>query len=227
MWRENDDGTLKLPEGVHSPIPLWLLWANIIVDHTKKNQQKELIWTDECLMKRSFIQQGIAKYIDVWKLMLERDAMYAKDMASYIHYWERKYSEITRLVPSTLTVLQKGFWPMTNCQQDHACSMSSWDWAWFSLDTTLEDDPKSYPYYDLVKVRPKSCFNLYREVLLGDFVLCQPYDGHCLPVWLGRAISTIEFSAGSNYGTFVVEWWTPMCSKKEPKSLVVRECWTR
>ena len=53
------------------------------------------------------------------------------------------------------------------------------------------------------------------------------YNGHCLPVWLGCAISTVELSTSSNYGTFVVEWWTPMCSKKEPKSLVARECWTR
>ena len=45
-------------------------------------------------------------------------------------------------------------------------------------------------------------------------------------MWLGHTISTIELSAGSNYGTFVVEWWTPMSSKKEPKSLVVREYWT-
>ena len=58
-------------------------------------------------------------------------------------------------------------------------------------------------------------------------MLCRPYDGHCLPVWLGRAISTVELLAGSNYGTFVVEWWTPMCSKKKPKAVVARECWTR
>ena len=40
-------------------------------------------------------------------------------------------------------------------------------------------------------------------------------------------ISTIELSVGSNYGTFVVEWWIPICSKKKPKSIVARECWTR
>ena len=58
-------------------------------------------------------------------------------------------------------------------------------------------------------------------------MLCRPCDGHHLLVWLGRAISTVELSASSNYGIFVVEWWTPMYSKKEPKSLVARECWTR
>ena len=47
------------------------------------------------------------------------------------------------------------------------------------------------------------------------------------PVWLGRAISTVELTDGASYGTFVVEWWTPMCSKKEPKSVVAKEYWTR
>ena len=58
-------------------------------------------------------------------------------------------------------------------------------------------------------------------------MLCRPCDRHCLPVWFDRAISTIELSTGSDYGIFVVEWWIPMCSKKEPKSVVARECWTR
>ena len=35
MWREKDDGTPKLPEGVPAPVPLWPLWGNVVVDHTK------------------------------------------------------------------------------------------------------------------------------------------------------------------------------------------------
>ena len=93
-----------------------------------------------------------------------------------------------------------------------------------SPDTTLEDDPEPYPYCGPAKLRPRARFNPYRDVLLGDFVLCHPCDGHRLLVWLGRALSTVDLSPGSNYETFVVEWWTPMCSKKEPKSLVAREC---
>ena len=46
--------------------------------------------------------------------MMTRDAMYAKDMAGYVHYWERLHSEITSHVPPTLTKLQEGFWPITN-----------------------------------------------------------------------------------------------------------------
>ena len=58
-------------------------------------------------------------------------------------------------------------------------------------------------------------------------MLCRPCNGHPLPVWLGRALSTVDLSPGSNCGTFVVEWSTPLCSKKKPKSFVARECWTR
>ena len=136
---------------------------------------------------------------------MERDAMYAKDMASYVYYWERIHSEITGPAPLTLTLLQEGFWPMTNWQRDHVCSMFSGVRHHVSPNTTPEDDPEPYPYCDSAKARPKPSFNPYQDVLLGDFVLCRPCDGHCFPVWLGRAILTMELSAGSNYGTFVVE----------------------
>ena len=74
-----------LPEGVPDPVPLRLLWGNV-VDCTKKNHEKEVVRAGECLTKQSFIQQGIAKYIDLWKSMMARDAMYTKDMAAYVHY---------------------------------------------------------------------------------------------------------------------------------------------
>ena len=158
---------------------------------------------------------------------MERDAIYAKDIAGYVHYWERIHSEIMGSAPLTPTLLQEEFWPMINWQRDHVCSMSSRVRHDDSPDTTSEDDPKPYPYCGPAKAHRKPSFNPYRDVLLGDFVLCRPYDEHRLPMWLGRAISTVELSTGSNYGTFAVEWWTPMCSKKEPKALVARECWTR
>ena len=212
-----------LPEGVPDPVLLRPLWGNVVVDCTKKNQEKEVVRAGECLTKQSFIQQGIAKYIDVWKSMMARDAMYAKEMAAYVHYWERLYSEITGPIPPTPVELRKGFWP-TNWQRVHSNIMSAGVGHDVSSDITPEDDPKPYPYCGPAKSRPKPSFNPYRDVLLGDFVLCHPCDEHRLPVWLGHASSIVDLSPGSNYRTFVVEWWTPMYLKKESMSLVAREC---
>ena len=176
MWRQKDDGTPMLLEGVPDPVPLRPLWGNVVVDCTKKKQEKELVWAVECLTKQSFIQQGIAKYIDIWKSMMARDAMYAKDMARYIHYWEQLHSEITGPIPPTLAELQERFWPIINWQRDHANSMSSGVGLDVSPDTTPEDDPEPYPYCGPAKSQPKPHINPYRDVFLGDFVLCCPCD---------------------------------------------------
>ena len=74
-----------------------------------------------------------------------------------------------------------------------------------SSDITPEDDSEPYTYCGPAKLQPKPRFNPYRDILFGDFVLCRPCDGHRLPVWLGRASSTVDLSPGSNYGVFVVE----------------------
>ena len=114
MWCQRDDGTPMLLECVPDLVPLRPLWGNVVVDCTKKNQKKEVVRAGECLTKQSFIQQIIAKYIDVWKSMMARDAMYAKDMVAYVHYWERLYSDITGPMPPTPAKLREGFWPTTN-----------------------------------------------------------------------------------------------------------------
>lgn len=228
MWRANVDGTPMVPQGDPDPVPLRPLWGNVSVDPTQTNQEKEIIRAGDCLTKQSFIQQGIAKYIEVWKSMMARDALYARDMLPYVLYWERLYSELTSPVPDTPSLLQEGFWPITNWQRDHARSTASGNGPDATSDITPEDDPEPYPYCGPAKERPKPSFNPYRDVLLGDFVLIRPCDGHNLPVWLGRALSTVELDKGApNYGTFVVEWWTPMRAKKDSNALVRRECWTR
>ena len=93
--------------------------------------------------------------------MMARDAMYAKDMAAYVHYWERLHLEITGPVPPTPAELQEGYWPMTNWQRDHACTMSSGVDLDVTPDTTPEDDPEPYPYCGPAKSRPRPRFNPY------------------------------------------------------------------
>ena len=137
------------------------------------------------------------------------------------------YSKITSFVLPTLTKHQEGFWPITNWQRDHACSMSSGVGLDVSSDTAPQDDPEPYPYCGPAKLRPKPCFNPYQDVLLRNFVLCHLCDEHRLLVWLGRTSSTVDLFPDSNYGIFVVDWWRVMCLKKKTKSLIVRECWTK
>ena len=55
MWCQKDDGTLMLLEGVPDSVPLRPFWGNVVVDCTKKNQEKELVWASKCLTKQSFI----------------------------------------------------------------------------------------------------------------------------------------------------------------------------
>lgn len=182
----------------------------------------------ECLEKQRVIKQGISKYIDVWKSMMRRDALYAQEMAGYVAYWERLYSEMTGPLPRNEDVLHEGFWPVTDWRRDHDSRSHASTSGAAIPDTTPEDDPEPFPFCGPAKERPAANFNPFRDVLVGDFVLCRPSHKHHLPVWLGRALTCVDLEAGPNYGTFTVEWWTPMKgSKKEGKKVVARECWTR
>ena len=75
--------------------------------------------------------------------MMARDAMYANDIAGYVHYSKRLHSKITSHVLSTPTKLQEGFWQITNWQRDHTCNMFSG----VGLDVSIpKDDPEPYLY---------------------------------------------------------------------------------
>jgi hypothetical protein len=94
-------------------------------------------------------------------------------------------------------------------------------------DNLPEDDPEPYPFCCPAKDRPRPKFNPYRDVLLGDFVLCHPSHNNHLNVWLGCALTCMDNTSGDNYGRFTVEWWTPMKDKWEGKCALARGCWTR
>jgi hypothetical protein len=46
-------------------------------------------------------------------------------------------------------------------------------------------------------------------------------------VWLGGVLECVDLTPSPNYGNLKVEWWIPLRSKKEGKSVVARDCWTR
>jgi hypothetical protein len=96
-----------------------------------------------------------------------------------------------------------------------------------SANLTPEDDPEPYPFCGPAKDRLRPNFNPYRNILLGDFVLCRPSHNNHLPLWLGGALTCVDNTPDDNYGQLTVEWWTPMKEKREGKCALARECWTR
>ena len=131
-------------------------------------------------------------------------------------------------LPTAPGRLVEGFWPCLDWRRDHACRFAPAEAGPSSTpDITPEDDVDPFTYCVPMKERPKLNFYLFRDVLLGDFVLCRPSHKHYLPVWLGRVLECVQLTPGPNYGKFKVEWWTPMKAKKEGKRVVARECWTR
>ena len=97
--------------------------------------------------------------------------MYVKDtLVSYVHYWEQIHSQIMDPAPLTPTLLQEGFWLMTNWQWDHACSVSFGVGHHVSPNTTPEDDPKPYPY--MVRLKRSQSFALIPIEMFSLETLC-------------------------------------------------------
>jgi hypothetical protein len=86
MWRAGGDLKPMIPDGDPDSLPLRPLWNNVSINPSKANQEKELMKAGKCLEKQRIIKQEVAKYIDVWKSMMQRDAMYAEEMSGYVAY---------------------------------------------------------------------------------------------------------------------------------------------
>ena len=159
---------------------------------------------------------------------MARNKRYAEDMAGCVAYWERIHFEINSPLPRNPSTLQEGLWPLSDWTRDHKVAFADVGADTNNpLDTTPEDETEPYPYCGPAKDRPKLTFNPFRDVLLGDFVLCRPCDNNYLPVWLGRVLECVDMTPGPSFGNFKIEWWTPMKARREGKVVVARECWTR
>ena len=228
MWTADDQGRPRLPSGDPAPVPFKPLWGDVEVNSRKWNVEKEQARATECMEKQCYIKNGIAKYVEFWKTGMARNRRYSEEMAGCVAYWERIHAEINKSLPVTPSTLVEGFWPISDWVRDHArTNVESVSALNNPEDVTPEDDVDTFPYCGPAKDRPRLTFNPFRDVLLGDFVLCRPSDNHYLPVWLGRVLERVDLNPGPSYGNFKVEWWIPMKSKKERNSVVARECWTR
>jgi hypothetical protein len=227
MWKADENSRPRIPEGDHDPVPYKPLWDEVEVNSAKRNTEKELLKASESIEKKNFIINRIAKYIQYWRSSMAKNARYVAEMSCFVDYWERIHREITDPLPSQPDKLQEGFWPISDWRRDHARSCSTENGPAHSADLTPEDNQEPYPFCGPAKERPRPNFNSYRNVLLGDFVLCRPSHNNHLPVWLGRALTCVDNTPGEHYGRFTVEWWTPMKGKREDKRALARGCWTR
>jgi hypothetical protein len=63
MWRADESGRPHIPEGDPNPVPYKPLWDKVEVNPAKHNVEKEMLRASESIEKKSFIINGIAKYI--------------------------------------------------------------------------------------------------------------------------------------------------------------------
>jgi hypothetical protein len=99
LWKCNDQGHPNLFSGIPKLVPFCPIWGN---DASK------------LVEKEKFINSGILKYLEFWKLNILKDEMYARVMKPYIEYWEGILECLSKLIPRQSLVLLGGFWPTTN-----------------------------------------------------------------------------------------------------------------
>jgi hypothetical protein len=56
------------------------------VNPTKYNAEKELLRVSKSIEKKSFIINGIAKYIQYWRSGMAKNARYATEMSCFVDY---------------------------------------------------------------------------------------------------------------------------------------------
>jgi hypothetical protein len=63
MWRADESGRPRIPEGDPDPVPYKPLWGEVEVNPAKRNAEKEMLRASESIEKKSFIINRNAKYI--------------------------------------------------------------------------------------------------------------------------------------------------------------------
>ncbi len=94
LWKSNDQGHPKLPIGIPKHVPSRPIWGN---DASK------------LIEKENFINNGISKYLEFWKLNILKDEMYARTMQPYIEYWEGILKCLSKPTPQQSLNIVRGF----------------------------------------------------------------------------------------------------------------------
>ena len=63
MWRPDESGRPRIPEGDPDLVLYKSLWGKVEVNPAKRNTKKEMLRASKSIEKKSFIINGIVKYI--------------------------------------------------------------------------------------------------------------------------------------------------------------------
>ena len=192
MWKEDANGNLKLPLGELFPVQPNPIWGCTLPPSTSTsdNSEKDTAKLEAAKERKSHILKGLQKYINFWRIGISHNETYAKDMHSYVQYWEDILEELHQPTPRAPPSLLEGFWP--NIDWTTSAPPLNGDRGKFhpmDIDVTFEDViPK--PYCGPKNKQPGYTYNPWCDVLVGDFVLVCPNDPLLFPIWMGRALTT-------------------------------------
>jgi hypothetical protein len=71
LWKANPNGSLKLLTKVPSPVPYCPIWGNDAL---------------RLMDKEKFINSGLSKYMDFWKVGIAQNSIYEMKMKLYVEY---------------------------------------------------------------------------------------------------------------------------------------------
>jgi hypothetical protein len=86
MWRADESGRPRIPKGDSDLVPYKPLWGEVEVNPAKRNAEKEVLRASKSIEKKSFIINGIAKYIQYWRSGMAKNARYATEMSCFVDY---------------------------------------------------------------------------------------------------------------------------------------------
>jgi hypothetical protein len=88
-------GVRKLPQRLPNPIPFCPIWGN---DATKS------------IGEENFINGGLSKYVEFWKMGMWKDESYARKLGPYMDYWKNILEHIVvKTFANSNSTLLEGF----------------------------------------------------------------------------------------------------------------------
>jgi len=99
LWKANLDGSPKLPTNMPSPVLYCPIWG---IDPSK------------FVERQKFINVGLSKYVDVWKVSIAQNVTYEMKIKPYVDYWEGILLHLSRPLPCQSAILLEGLWLFSN-----------------------------------------------------------------------------------------------------------------